>query len=201
MVVFNYQLLITNFYMKKLLKKILPLFVLDMYHRILAVFGAFVYGFPSKKMVVIGVTGTNGKTTVSYFIAKMLENVGFKSGLTSTAMFKVADREWLNDKKMTMLGRFQSQRLLRDMVRADCKYAVIETSSEGIKQHRHRGINYDVAVFTNLTPEHLESHGGFENYKRAKGELFAWLVRSRTKTLRHPGAERSGAIGSSQEAN
>src|SRR3989338_6306781 len=76
---------------------------------------------------------------------------------------------------MTMLGRFALQKLLRDMVDAGCKYAVVETSSEGIKQYRHRGINYDVAVFTNLTPEHIESHGGFENYKKAKGELFRKL--------------------------
>jgi len=73
---------------------------------------------------------------------------------------------------MTMLGRFQTQKLLKEMVQEKCEYAIIETSSEGIKQYRHKGIDYDVAVFTNLTPEHLESHGGFENYKKAKGELF-----------------------------
>ncbi|MEK7102505.1 MAG: UDP-N-acetylmuramoyl-L-alanyl-D-glutamate--2,6-diaminopimelate ligase, partial [Patescibacteria group bacterium] len=177
---------------KALLRKILPTFLLDWYHRAFATLGAFWYGFPSEKMVVIGVTGTNGKSTTGYFIAKMLEHAGFKTGMTSTAVFKIADREWLNDKKMTMLGRFQLQRMLRDMVRAGCQYAVIETSSEGVKQYRHRGINYDVAVFTNLTPEHLETHGGFENYKKAKGELFAWLTMKKRKAFfRHP--ERSPA--------
>ncbi|OGY94539.1 MAG: hypothetical protein A3J95_03245 [Candidatus Komeilibacteria bacterium RIFOXYC2_FULL_45_12] len=84
---------------------------------------------------------------------------------------------------MTMLGRFKTQKFLRAMVKAGCGYAVIETSSEGIKQHRHLGLNYDIAVFTNLTPEHLESHGGFENYQQAKGELFRHLTQRRKKTL------------------
>ncbi len=102
----------------------------------------------------------------------MLEHAGMSSGLSSTAVFKIGKKEWLNDKKMTMLGRFQSQKLLRQMISAGCKYAVIETSSEGIKQHRHRGIKYYAGVFTNLTPEHLQAHGGFENYKAAKQKLF-----------------------------
>jgi UDP-N-acetylmuramoyl-L-alanyl-D-glutamate--2,6-diaminopimelate ligase len=95
----------------------------------------------------------------------------------------VADKEWLNNKKMTMLGRFQLQKLLSQMVSVGCKYAVIEVSSEGIKQFRHLAINFDYVVFTNLTPEHLESHGGFENYKKAKGELFAGLTLKNKKTL------------------
>ena len=73
---------------------------------------------------------------------------------------------------MTMQGRFRLQKLLRQMVRAKCKYAVIETSSEGIKQNRHWGIKYQIGVFTNLTPEHIESHGSFANYRAAKGRAF-----------------------------
>ncbi len=134
-------------------------------------------------MIVIGVTGTNGKSTTVNLIAKALESVGYKVGATSTVNFKVADKEWLNDKKMTMLGRFQLQKLLKQMVTAGCKYAVIEVSSEGIKQFRHSAINFDYVVFTNLTPEHLESHGGFENYKKAKGELFAGLIMKNKKTF------------------
>ena len=183
---------------KSLLKKFIPSSMLSWYHRALASLGALVYGFPSEKLIVIGVTGTNGKSTTAYFIAKILDHAGYQTGLTSTAVFKIAGREWLNDKKMTMLGRFQSQRMLRDMVRAGCQYAVIETSSEGIAQHRHRGINYDVAVFTNLTPEHLETHGGFEPYKQAKGELFAWLTMKKRKAfLRHSGVRQRRTIESS----
>lgn len=154
------------------LKRLVPSFALDLYHRGLSWLAACWYGHPSEKMIVIGVTGTNGKTTTSYLIAKALEVDGAKTGCTSTALFKIGDREWLNDKKMTMLGRFASQKLLREMVDAGCRYAVVETSSQGILQYRHKDIAYDVAVFTNLTPEHIEAHGGFENYKRAKIELF-----------------------------
>lgn len=154
-----------------------------MYHRTLSWLAATWYGHPSKKLIVIGVTGTNGKSSTSYFLAKALEATGAKTGMTSTAMFKVADREWTNATKMTMLGRFQSQKLLREMVDAGCAYAVIETSSQGILQYRHRDIAYDGCVFTNLTPEHIEAHGGFENYKRAKMELFSFVSSLPSKVI------------------
>jgi UDP-N-acetylmuramoyl-L-alanyl-D-glutamate--2,6-diaminopimelate ligase len=169
--------------MKALVKKILPKSLLTFYHKSLATLAPLVYGSPSEKIIVIGVTGTNGKSTTVNLIAKVLEAGGNKVGLTSTVNFKVADREWLNNKKMTMVGRFQLQSLLKQMVDAGCKYAVVETSSEGIKQFRHLGINYDYVVFTNLTPEHLESHGGFENYKKAKGELFKHLMAKPKKKI------------------
>ncbi|MCX6785839.1 MAG: UDP-N-acetylmuramoyl-L-alanyl-D-glutamate--2,6-diaminopimelate ligase [Candidatus Komeilibacteria bacterium] len=169
--------------MKTLLKKLLPPSVIDRYHKILALFAASLYDNPSNKLIVIGVTGTNGKSTVVNLIGKILEEAGNKVGWASTANFRIAGLEWLNDKKMTMPGRFQMQRLLNQMAAADCQYAIIETSSEGIKQHRHLGINYDIIIFTNLTPEHLEAHGGFENYKKAKGELFAHLTRRPHKTI------------------
>ena len=158
------------------LKSKIPMSWLDVYHRILAKTAAFLYGNPSRELVVIGVTGTNGKTTVAYLIAKILESDGSKTGCTTTALFKVADREWLNDSKMTMPGRFRLQKMLRQMVQAGCRYAVIETSSQGIIQHRHENIAYDIGVFTNLTPEHIEAHGGFENYKKAKIKLFEHIA-------------------------
>ena len=161
--------------LKSVIRRLIPESVLGVYHYSLACAAAFLYGHPSEQLIVIGVTGTNGKSTTVQFIGRLLEHAGHRVGWTTTASFKVADNEWVNDKKMTMLGRFQTQRLLREMVRAGCRYAVIETSSQGIVQSRHIGINYDVAVFTNLTPEHIEAHGGFENYKAAKGKLFAHL--------------------------
>jgi len=158
------------------LRKMTPKWALNTYHRSLSWLAAAWYGHPSRKMTVIGVTGTNGKTSTCSFLAHALEASGAKTGMTSTALFKIADREWTNDRKMTMLGRFQLQRLLREMADAGCAYAVIETSSQGILQHRHRGIAYDVCVFTNLTPEHIEAHGGFENYKQAKLDFFRHTV-------------------------
>ena len=169
--------------MKQQIKKLIPKALLGEYHKSLAIGSKVVYGNPSEKMIIIGVTGTNGKSTTVMMIAKVLEEAGYTVGATSTAMFKVADREWLNDKKMTMLGRNELQKLLSDMVRAGCRYAVVETSSEGIKQHRHLGINYDIAVFTNLTPEHIESHGSFENYQSAKEKLFAKLKTDKKKNI------------------
>ena len=161
---------------KKIIKTITPEFVLNFYHQNLSLLGSLVYGHPSNKLKVIGVTGTNGKSTVVNMISFLLEKEGFKVGSTSTVGFKIGNQEWLNNQKMTMLGRFALQKMLSKMVKENCDYAVIETSSEGIKQYRHLGINYDIVVFTNLTPEHLEAHGGFENYKKAKSKLFKHLM-------------------------
>jgi UDP-N-acetylmuramoyl-L-alanyl-D-glutamate--2,6-diaminopimelate ligase len=160
---------------KTIVRHFIPIPLIKIYHYLLAWLAAAWFGHPSEAMIVVGVTGTNGKSTTTQFIGRILEHAGHRVGWTTTASFKVADREWVNDKKMTMLGRFQTQRLLREMVDAGCEYAIVETSSQGIAQSRHIGINYDVAVFTNLTPEHIEAHGGFENYKMAKAKLFERL--------------------------
>jgi len=161
---------------KKLFKKIQPA-----YHYLVAALAAFWYRYPSRSLIVIGVTGTTGKTSSVYFIAKVLESAGYNVGYTSTAMFDDGKREWLNDKKMTMPGRFFVQKILRRMVNNRCQYAIVETTSEGIVQFRHKFINYDVLVFTGLYPEHIESHGSFENYKAAKGKLFKHLKECKSK--------------------
>ncbi len=153
------------------------------YHFLVALCAAIVYHFPSRRMIVIGVTGTAGKTSTVYLIAKTLAAAGYKTGFTSTAVFSDGNKEWLNDKKMTMPGRFFIQRTLHQMWENGCRYAIVETTSEGIKQFRHRFINYDILVFTNLYPEHIESHGSFEKYKEAKGILFAHLKRCATKYI------------------
>ncbi|MBN2197927.1 UDP-N-acetylmuramyl-tripeptide synthetase [Candidatus Wolfebacteria bacterium] len=157
-------------------KYIIPSFLFNLlhpiYHFSLSFLGALIYGFPSKKIKVIGVTGTKGKTTTCYLIAQILELSGFKTGMATTALFKIGEKEWVNKTKQTMIGRFGLQKLLKQMVKSHCIYAVIETSSEGILQYRHSFIDYDVAVFTNLSPEHIERHGSFENYRKAKIKLF-----------------------------
>lgn len=166
---------------KKLIPKRLFKALQPIYHFILSWIAALIYGCPSEKLIVIGVTGTAGKTTSVFLIAKMLESAGFKVGFTSTAMFNNGKKEWLNDKKMTMAGRFFIQKILKCMVSNGCQYAIIETTSEGIVQFRHRFINYDILVFTGLYPEHTESHGSFEKYKEAKGKLFEHLKRCKIK--------------------
>jgi len=159
-----------------LLKKIIPkpvfIFFQPAYHFILAFLSALFYRFPSKKLKVIGITGTNGKSTVVFLTQKILENAGKKVGCISSFKFKIGKREWENRLKMTLPGRFKLQKMLKEMVKEKCEYAIIEVTSEGIKQYRTKFIDFDIAVFTNLTPEHIESHKGFENYKKAKGKLF-----------------------------
>ncbi|MFW0862725.1 MAG: Mur ligase family protein [Candidatus Komeilibacteria bacterium] len=167
--------------MKSLIKKIIPSFVFSFYHWLLAQLAAYYYAYPSTKMTVIGVTGTNGKSTTVNMLAACIEEAGFKVGFATTINFKIGVREWLNEEKMTMLGRFKLQKLLYQMAENDCRFALIETSSEGIKQFRHTGIDYDVLVFTNLTPEHLEAHGSFDNYKKSKLKLFKHLERANKK--------------------
>lgn len=162
--------------MKHFLKRFVPSVLLDYYHKFLATIAARRYHYPSEQLIVIGVTGTKGKTTTSNLIWHLLTRAGYTVGMATTANFRIGDRAWLNATKMTMLGRTQLQELLRDMVTAGCQYAIVETSSEGIKQWRHLGIHYDLVVWTNLYPEHLDSHGGFENYKAAKLSLFNHLT-------------------------
>lgn len=145
------------------------------YHFLIAWFFYWFYGRPARRLIVIGVTGTKGKSTTCRFVASVLEAGGHKVGLLSTIEFQIAGERWLNKRKMTMLGRGEIQKMLKKMVQSGCKYAVVETSSEGILQHRHFGLLYDVVVFTNLSPEHVEAHGGFENLKKDKGKIFAGL--------------------------
>jgi len=152
-------------------RKLIPNFILSIYHYCLALSGALFYGFPSKRLVVIGVTGTSGKTTVAEMIYKIL-NKKNKTALMSSISFRIGKEEEENKLKMTMPGRMKIQKFLRKAVRKSCKFAVLEVTSEGIKQHRHKFIDFDIAVFTNLSPEHIEAHGSFEKYKQAKLKLF-----------------------------
>jgi len=168
-----------------IIKKYIPvkLFVAlqPAYHWLFSALAAAWHGWPSRRLIVIGVTGTTGKTASVYLMAKMLAAAGYRTGFTSTAMFNDGRNEWLNDKKMTMAGRFFTQAMLKKMVKNNCQYAIIETTSQGVLQYRHRFINYDILVFTGLYPEHIEAHGSFANYKQAKGKLFAHLKNCKTK--------------------
>ncbi len=156
---------------KNLLRKIK--LVVSLYHFLYAFCGALFYGFPSRKMKVFAVTGTNGKTTTVDLIAKVFKGAGIKVAAFSSVKFEIGDKEEPNLHKMTMPGRAVIQRLLSKAAKEKCRVVVMEVTSEGIKQHRHRFIKFDAACFTNLSPEHIESHGGFENYRKEKGKLFA----------------------------
>ncbi len=170
--------------MKTLLKRITPKWFLSLYHYCFAVFANLVYGIPSRKMLVIGITGTKGKTSTANFVWSVLQKSGIKTGIISTANIRVGEVEEENNFHMTMPGRFFVQKTLSRMVKAGCEVAIVETTSQGIVQFRHIGVQYDVAIFTNLTPEHIESHGSFENYKLAKGKMFEALSTYKQKVWR-----------------
>ncbi len=180
--------------MKTLVRKFVPPFLLDYYHLAMPCIGNLIYGAPSKKMRVIGVTGTNGKSTVANLISDILEEAGLKVASMSSIKFKIGEKEWENTLKMTMPGRMKIQKFLSQALKAGCQYAVIEVTSEGIKQHRHRFIDFDVAVLTNLTPEHIESHGSFIKYKEAKGDLFKLLCDSILKKRGEPGEAKKISV-------
>lgn len=155
--------------------------LLPFYHLTLAYLGAIIYGFPARKIRIIGVTGTKGKSTTVELISAILEEAGEKTALTSTVRFKIDDESTPNLFKMTTPGRFYLQKFLKDAVNKHCTYAILELSSEGAKQFRHRGIDLDALVFTNLQPEHIESHGSFENYRDAKLSLASYMARNGNK--------------------
>jgi UDP-N-acetylmuramoyl-L-alanyl-D-glutamate--2,6-diaminopimelate ligase len=164
------------------IKKIIPkkLFKLGqpVYHYLLSLLGAIIYRFPSKKIKVVGVTGTKGKTSTVEFINSILEESGKKTALAGTLRFKVAENSRPNIYKMTMPGRFFIQKFLRDAVSARCEYAIIEISSEAVKQYRNKFIDLDALIFTNLAPEHIESHGSYEKYVNAKLSIAKSLEKS-----------------------
>ena len=151
------------------------------YHFFLAFAGAVYYKFPSRKIFIVAVVGTKGKTTVVELINKILETSGEETALANTIRFKIGKKEKTNLFKMTMPGRFFIQKFLRDAVSAKCKYAIIEMTSEGVKQFRHKFIALNSLVFTNIAPEHIESHGSFENYLDAKLSIARALEKSSKK--------------------
>ena len=148
------------------------------YHLMLAGIGTILYRNPSKHIYVIGVTGTKGKSSTVEFVNAVLEASGKKTAILSTIRFKVGDTSRANKYKMTMPGRFFTQKFLHDAVRDGCDYAIIEMTSEGARFYRHVGVKMDALIFTNLMPEHIESHGSFEKYKKAKLRLVHHLAKS-----------------------
>ncbi len=144
-------------------------------------------------------TGTKGKSTTCNIIWHLLTDAGHTVGLTGTANFRIGASNELSSYKMTMPGRFVLQRVLRQMVDAGCDVAVVETTSEGVVQSRHLGISYDVCALTNLTPEHLESHGGFESYKDAKLEFFRHFSRLPAKVIDGRVIEKANVVNMDSE--
>jgi UDP-N-acetylmuramoyl-L-alanyl-D-glutamate--2,6-diaminopimelate ligase len=130
------------------------------------------YGFPGRKLKVIGVTGTNGKTTTSFMIHTMLHTAGIKSALITTVGYGIGDDIVHQKQHITSPKASVLQQRLKAFAEAGVEWVVLETSSHGLAQHRVWGVPYQVAVMTNITHDHLEYHGTFEKYLEAKTRLF-----------------------------
>lgn len=166
---------------KKIIPKGLFSFFQPLYHYLWALLSAIIFGFPSKRLKIVAVTGTKGKTSTVEFVNAILEEADYKTALAGTLRFKIGNDSKPNLFKMTMPGRFFIQRLLRQAVNMKCDYAVIEISSEASKQFRHKFLDLDALIFTNLAPEHIESHGGYEKYREAKLNIARSLLKSSKK--------------------
>ena len=163
-------------------KALIPQNIKNLYHLAQAVLANVMYGFPSRKLKVIGVTGSDGKTTTVQMIARILEEAGKSSlggsasggkvAVASTINFKINGNEEKNLSHYTTESSFAVQKFMRKAVESGCEYLVLETSSHSLDQYRVWGIKYQTAVITNVTREHLDYHKTMEKYRQAKCKLF-----------------------------
>ncbi|HKQ99464.1 MAG TPA: UDP-N-acetylmuramoyl-L-alanyl-D-glutamate--2,6-diaminopimelate ligase [Pyrinomonadaceae bacterium] len=138
--------------------------------RAMALAAAQVHGHPSRELQLVGITGTNGKTTTTYLVASIADAAGEPVAMTTTVEYRVGDERWKAER--TTPEATDMQRILRRAVEAGCRTAVMESSSQAIDLHRCDALQYSVAVFTNLTRDHLDYHGTMEEYFAAKRKLF-----------------------------
>lgn len=158
-----------------------PLVAVPDTRKALADVAARFYDFPARKLKVIGITGTDGKTTTSFLCSHVLETAGFITGLMGTVDFKVASKWWANDTRQSTPESLEIQEMLAEMVNAKVDYAVLETTSHSLVLDRVRKCEYDIAIFTNLTGDHLDFHGTRDQYLKDKSKLFEMLGSSADK--------------------
>lgn len=145
----------------------------------LADLAATFYGFPARRLKLAGVTGTNGKTTTTFLVKHICENAGLRCGLVGTVRYEIGER--VLPATRTTPESLDLQELLAQIANAGCKAAAMEVSSHALAQERTRGLEWDVAVFTNLTQDHLDFHGTMENYFGSKAKLFMQLAQQQKK--------------------
>ncbi len=170
--------------MAKKFKKLIPKKLVNFYHYLWALAGALIYKFPSRNLIVIGVTGTKGKTSVSYLTYALLQSAGIKTALFSSQYFCINDELKENTVRLTTPGHGFFQKFLAEATKAGCEVAILEITSEGLVQSRHRFIDFDIVAFINIHPEHIEHHGGYLNYREAKSLLFRNLLKGKNKLFR-----------------
>jgi UDP-N-acetylmuramoyl-L-alanyl-D-glutamate--2,6-diaminopimelate ligase len=155
-----------------LIRKILPnQLVNGFWHLPISVLANIIYGFPSHKLKIIGVTGTKGKTSVAHLIHHILNTSGKKAALLSTISAQICDKTIDTGLHVTNPSSFTLQKLLKYMVEMDCKYAVLEITSMGMVQYRNWGIPFALAVYTSIKQDHLDYHGSQSAYELAKAKL------------------------------
>lgn len=169
----------------RVLKKIIPAAVVralrPLYHQAISFLMALSYGFPARKLTVIGITGTKGKSTTADMLFAILREAGYPTALISTIRFAIGDNSEPNPYKMTLQGRGFAQAFMRRALNAGCTHLIIEVTSESVLQYRHWFLNLDALIVTNIQREHIESHGSFENYVAAKRTIVDTLVHSSKK--------------------
>jgi UDP-N-acetylmuramoyl-L-alanyl-D-glutamate--2,6-diaminopimelate ligase len=143
----------------------------------LAPIAAAFYGYPGRELAVVGITGSKGKTTTSALTRSVLEATGAGVGLMGTLEFQIGTRRWANTTRQSTLEALEVQQMLREMVNAGCRFAVLEATSHALSPRWNRlgGSSFGVAVCTNVTHEHLDFHGSVEQYRADKARLFAML--------------------------
>lgn len=154
------------------MKKLIPQKLLNFYHKFQTIIVSAIFGFPGRKLNIIGVTGTNGKSTVCYMISKILDEAGIKNAMLGTIYFKIGRKIWRNNCKMTFPGAVKFQSFLALAKKTHCQFVILEATSHAISQFRDWGLNYKTLVFTNITHDHLDYHGTMENYLKTKFKLF-----------------------------
>lgn len=165
---------IKSFIPKAALRSIRPV-----YHGLKGYIAATINLFPARRMEVIGITGTKGKTTTSVFMGRLFNQYGLKTGYLTTSVINLGNKEFLNPHKMTTIDAFAMHKYLRQMRKNGCQRVVIEMSSQGLEQNRHKGLfGFSAAMFLNIYPEHIEAHGNWEKYKHAKSILFRNIRKS-----------------------
>ncbi|HOV21685.1 MAG TPA: UDP-N-acetylmuramoyl-L-alanyl-D-glutamate--2,6-diaminopimelate ligase [bacterium] len=154
--------------------------VVDDTKKVLAIISSRFYNDPSSKLKIVGITGTNGKTTTSFLIKNILEKAGEKAGLIGTISYQIGQRQIISFNTTPESADLQA--FFSEMLKEECKWAVLEISSHGIEQRRILGINFDCGIFTNITPfEHLDYHKTFKNYLQTKLKFFSIYLKESKK--------------------
>jgi len=160
-----------------------PVVVVPEARAALADIAAEFFDHPTRKLKLAAVTGTDGKTTTVHLVSDVLEASGAKTGFSTTVDFKVADHEWKNDTRQSTQEAVEVQEFFAELLVAGGTWGVLEATSHALALRKLRGTEIDIAVFTNLSPEHLDFHGTLQKYLEAKGELFAMLASSTDKGI------------------